>query len=50
MTAICRRGLKTLSHIINVRVFLPRKTDLTYFVILYLTNEVMLGESLFLML
>jgi len=44
MTMICRRGLKMLNP-----VFLAR-TDLTYFVMLYLTNRQMLGESLFLML
>ena len=43
MTIICRRGLKTLSHVFLVRVFLARKTDSTYFVMLYLTIKLMLG-------
>jgi len=42
-------GLKTLNQVFLARVFLLRKTDSTYFVMLYPTNKLMLGESLFLM-
>ena len=43
MTIIYRRGLKTLSHVVLVRVFQLRKTDSTYFVMLYLLKKLMFG-------